>query len=986
MLKMNLCDMMKKAIIQHVIYGLSVCAVTGCTDEIIQDQPKGNGRGINFSVEVKNGWDMASGTRGQQPIHTSTPVQMEGGTKTLFLQTEVLDGLTTLKIPMNVSEKQAQAYPKLANAERRYADAEGVQAVTRGMMRTTSDLYDAIGVLAYSFSGTWDGTQTPDFMYNLKAAKGSGIYATTSGWPDADTNVRFYSYAPHSGDAEGITMSAATVAGPPQLTYAVPDDITKQSDLLATLCDETATAAHTSPQTLEFHHLLTAVCFKVGDDMVEGTISKITLTNIKYKGTYTFPAATPWTSDKGMWAVDADLKSFTYTPSSPFSTDGTKNAIINEGENMLMLLPQTLDDDATLEVEFTDSETNTTETYSANIKGLVAWEQGKTVVYTLNIDPNSTKFYLTVSLDKASYSSDGEDGTLSVISYKETQGTKDAVAWTITGFSTDNGATWRESPSTNLKDNEVIDFANLTGTGGESPQDQGFSVYNTDYNTTVPKTSDLTNATPAVDVDLSCYDVEGNAISRSTANCYVVRAPGTYKFPVVYGNGIKNGVETNEGYKSTIDPDTFTVFTVPPYDVYLANGDLWYHYDGGELLPARKKQRTLIDFPNGYGDVITNSWIHKNSHSGSPLTPKTAELVWTDAENLIRTENVSLSQSGDEYYVNFEIKKDDIVEGNALIQVMGNDDTVLWSWHIWVTNADFGQSKTITVSKANNMSYTFMAVPLGCIDEADGTYSFEEREVLVKVKQDESGKEAIVRLSQPEKQTNDRVIYMTNYQWGRKDPIPYKDVDGLVIQTQGRLETRIPMYEAIQHPNYFYYTSPTAANLSSWHSSNAENFNLPSAGSEGISNLWDINLAYTASKGFFWDLFFALQRVSKSIYDPCPVGYHVGDGYAWADFAQEPAAGIQANRDTGTYDPYIGKTYHVKNGTADVDVFFPVTNLRNASSPIYKGVNSFMYWTSAYSEPILGGGIYFYARCYSNYSRYYGGNAYCAYAVYPIKD
>ena len=42
-------------------------------------------------------------------------------------------------------------------------------------------------------------------------------------------------------------------------------------------------------------------------------------------------------------------------------------------------------------------------------------------------------------------------------------------------------------------------------------------------------------------IDLSLQDVYGHRINCSTANCYVVREPGQYKFPLVYGNAIKNG-------------------------------------------------------------------------------------------------------------------------------------------------------------------------------------------------------------------------------------------------------------------------------------------------------------------------------------------------------------------------------------------------------------------------------------------------------------
>ena len=46
------------------------------------------------------------------------------------------------------------------------------------------------------------------------------------------------------------------------------------------------------------------------------------------------------------------------------------------------------------------------------------------------------------------------------------------------------------------------------------------------------------------------YDLstEGGTLSQTTANCYVVNAPGTYKLPLVYGNAIVDGKEKPEAY------------------------------------------------------------------------------------------------------------------------------------------------------------------------------------------------------------------------------------------------------------------------------------------------------------------------------------------------------------------------------------------------------------------------------------------------------
>ena len=52
-------------------------------------------------------------------------------------------------------------------------------------------------------------------------------------------------------------------------------------------------------------------------------------------------------------------------------------------------------------------------------------------------------------------------------------------------------------------------------------------------------------------IDLSLVDINGNYTAvRETANCYVVKQPGKYKFPLVYGCGIKNSSKNPESYKA----------------------------------------------------------------------------------------------------------------------------------------------------------------------------------------------------------------------------------------------------------------------------------------------------------------------------------------------------------------------------------------------------------------------------------------------------
>ena len=855
--------MKRKNYIYGIACGLASVVLAGCVEELPEERRALSGRGIGFSTSVVNGWDEPSETRASRSASVGDPVQMEGGRQTLYLHAEVVDGISLHKFP---AMDQASS--------------------TRGVMREASNLYDSFGVLGYSFTGSWDGSQTPVLMYNVEASKGSSVYETGVYWPGSDENVRFYAYAPYSGAdvVEGLSVSDASLAGAPKLTYEVPADVTKQSDLLATLCDETATQDHTSPQSLEFHHLLTAVCFKIGDGMAAGTINKITLKNIKYKGTYAFPAAAPWTSDKGSWAVDDDVKDFSCSPN--FTTDGTANVQVNTGEDVFMMLPQTLGDDAVVEVEFTDASSNT-DTYSATIKGLSAWEQGKTTTYAISLDPNAAKYFLTVTPPSDSYVYTGETKSLSVTSYKEEGGTQSPLGWTITAmeYSYDDGATWSTVSS-------ELTFSATTGTGGTSPSDLTAQVKQTGYMTGQPFDDALTNAEEVTTRrDLSYYDVNGNSTgSRNTANCYVVRAPGKYRIPCVYGNAIKNGATNTSSYTSTLDVEAFLQ---KEYDFMCTDENYKKAYpDDASRNYFLSNWRTTINrstmwhFKNAYNDDISDPWIHKNQHEGSAIVPTTAEIAWQDYDNMIRNENIAVTHSGDEYYVDFDVKKEDMCLGNAVIQLKDAAGIVQWTWHIWMTSADLTTVGPFT--NQTSKQYSYLPQPVGYV-EKEVVLNYLPRLFRVKVVQEESGEEAVFNLMQSgDNSTTDIYYAAPYYQFGRMAPMPMEDIDAFVIDERASNESSPFIYEAIRTPCVFYaHPGSSGSTHKNWHGGYGDQTETTTG--PRIDNLWDAN--YTAywvggngTTGAFTD-----NPVVKTVYDPSPAGFHVPENNAFTGFENDNA-------------------------------------------------------------------------------------------------
>lgn len=160
--------------------------------------------------------------------------------------------------------------------------------------------------------------------------------------------------------------------------------------------------------------------------------------------------------------------------------------------------------------------------------------------------------------------------------------------------------------------------------------------------------------------DLS-YDYNG---LMNTANCYVVTHPGYYKFPLVYGNAIKDGATNDIAYGSST-------------------------------------------FVNHLNRQITEPYIYENSD----CTVGSAELVWQDAQNLI-SNNIALCDG--KTYISFEITKANIQQGNAVIAVKDGSDNIMWSWHIWVTNKNVYETYTYG-------DYKFMPIALGQRETDQGT-------------------------------------------------------------------------------------------------------------------------------------------------------------------------------------------------------------------------------------------------------------------------
>lgn len=219
---------------------------------------------------------------------------------------------------------------------------------------------------------------------------------------------------------------------------------------------------------------------------------------------------------------------------------GSGEAITTEAQTFMMI-PQTLPDNAVIEMVFNDG--NSDRILTGNIAAGV-WPMGKTVVYKVSATSTDWTYTLEVTPpQKTDYTFQGGNSGYTVASYKEdSKGKREPVTWN-TEFSAD-GQNWSSA---------VPDWlAGFTsaGPGGEYGNYYTFNVTNQWGNSLSPHTAALRSrsvcGTKEQPYNLS--NSTGAERVQNTANCYVISSPGEYYFPLVYGNAIKDENDNEAAY------------------------------------------------------------------------------------------------------------------------------------------------------------------------------------------------------------------------------------------------------------------------------------------------------------------------------------------------------------------------------------------------------------------------------------------------------
>ena len=851
---------------------LSVFLFASCKDDL--QTSVCTGPGISFSVSDGTLWHVtrAAGI----PEEKNTPPDSLLG----VLPLQAGDGGDGLYLHALLSD----------NTGNTLRDSERVE--TRSAPVTDMETYGNFGVFAYLYQGAWDGSATPDFMYNTEVRGEGGVWSPTAdyNWPGKGKKLRFFAYAPYN--AQGIVVPAPDEAGSPSLTCTVPDEVDLQKDLLVAASGELA-GDHNAMAPLAFRHALTSVRFVVGDDMQKGRVTKITLRGVYGKAVYNM--------DDDSWSGFAEIKDF--SQSLDKEVNGQSGEEITPAACTFMMIPQGLPENAEIEVGFTDDMTGTERTLKASIAA-TTWSQGKRVTY--RISTSSISIVPTFSVTApADFTYAGGSNTYSVTSYASVSRPGDAtktvaVAWTaefieddgMGGYTVISRPDWLTAFTT----------SDAGSTAGSSFPATVAAQQGVTFN---PHNDVLKAAAPVS----GTYDLatQGGTATMNTANCYVINAPGRYSLPLVYGNAVKNGTTNSSAYTST------------------ASGS-----------------NVLQTFVNHLDAPITDPYIYNNAD----CTPDNAVLLWQDEQNLVT--DVALSSDGKS--LTFEVGAATIKQGNALVAVRDASNRIMWSWHIWVTDFVPGLPPTVTpryepsetqrdkvVTNLQGVKYTFMGVNIGWCDAETTTY--DARSVKVRFTQTTTGVTQVITLTQASHTTSDSGFgNQTYFQFGRKDPmLPgvtsasgsvvdkdcYSD-SGYTFDKSGIIPVSIAT--SILNPHVFYsndidnnpyYDRDWCATL--------------------YNNLWDADYTGTTEND---------NTVVKTIYDPSPSGYCLPAPNAFAGLTYDGNTCEFSNFATQLNSPYPSYTdFETKygwtiycnkmsgEGSYDASggvIFYPVTALRDS--------------------------------------------------------
>ena len=499
--------------------------------------------------------------------------------------------------------------------------------ITRGSIKSTNDFYSSFALYGYVYDSgeTWTnvGSSTDvdiDGITMSKNGTGSDYNASGVYWPGASKIATFFAVAPK--DCSGASITANS--GGPQITYTVPQEVSKQEDFLLAVAKDITCDGKNAPNPLTFNHALAAIKFEVGTLTGYSSISNVEISGVNNKGTLSSFETPSWTGQ----TIDGSTN--TYSTSSL--------------SDVMFLMPQTIPDGAKLKVTFSDGTNSNA--FEADLNGTL-WQVGHQYTYELSVNKVTGTFYFTV--DNVNAAQNSTSATLNVSSYfqNDANNTQIPIKWNVSSC----GAT---ISSIGGSDTEISRTVTLSFSANNETSSQD--------NTLQAKAEVGTENDP---VDLSIRTKNSTQV-RETANCYVVNAPGWYMFPLVYGNGIKSNSTSFDynltGFKGTVftthestmkmssltSPWINDNYTVSSCELLWQDAENLIEYDSYKIVDVGEKK--YMKFHISSSDIKQGNAVLAVKNSSQILW---SWHIWVTALDVYSTQAVTSSFGGSPHTLNF---------------------------------------------------------------------------------------------------------------------------------------------------------------------------------------------------------------------------------------------------------------------------------------------------------------------------------------------
>ena len=264
------------------------------------------------------------------------------------------------------------------------------------------------------------------------------------------------------------------------------------------------------------------------------------------------------------------------------------------------------------------------------------------------------------------------------------------------------------------------------------------------------------------------------------------------------------------------------------------------------------------------------------------ITAVGASVVLTDTADFV-IDDVYLTDGDLCKFLRFRVSSMPSLGGNATIAVKDGTGQIMWSWHIWAYPFELS---TFTHTNASGNTYNILNVNLGWVknsaDSKKGTSPY--------------------------------------YQWGRKDPM-LRSGTSAAVGSFNITGCATSVAATIQNPNVFNTQETTNNN---WWTNDGTPVNF--------YNYWDASQTTTGA---------ADRQIVKTVYDPCPVGFHIPCGATFTGFSKSNG---------GTWD----------NGYTWDNNFFQAEGFRDRETGgvYYVGINGYC-WSAASNSGARSYGLYF---------------------------